>query len=207
MAEPLSSPANRWLAETGGTRGPAYAERFRKLAAEGADMFGEARFVASLLPPPARILDAGCGMGRLGIELASHGYDIVGVDVDASMLAQARAVAPQLAWHVADLLDAPELPDAVGGFDVVVAAGNVMVYLTPGTEATVVGRLAEVLRPGGLLVAGFRPEQFFTATDYRASCAAVGLVETESWSSWDRADSDGDGYTVSVHRSPPNLAA
>lgn len=188
---------NRWLAETGGTRGPAYAERFRTLAESGQDMHGEARLVASLLAPGSRVLDAGCGTGRIGIELARLGYDVVGVDVDSSMLGEARRDAPELAWIEADLATM-SLPG--DGFDLVLAAGNVLVYLTPGTEPDVVRRLAAHLRPGGLLVAGFREEAFLDAVGYERLCTAGGLEPVHRWSSWDRDPYPGEGYVVAVSR-------
>lgn len=45
-----------------------------------------------LPPPPARILDCGCGTGWLSYFLARRGYDVVGADVseDAIRLAQAN---------------------------------------------------------------------------------------------------------------------
>ncbi|HRI95650.1 MAG TPA: class I SAM-dependent methyltransferase [Nocardioides sp.] len=72
-----------------------YAQRFRALAARGDDVHGEASFVCGLVEPPARVLDAGCGTGRVAIRLAELGYGVVGVDLDASMLIQARAEAQQ----------------------------------------------------------------------------------------------------------------
>ena len=79
----------------------------------------------------------------------------VGVDVDGALLARAREKAPALAWVEADLARlAPD--DAPGPFDAVVMAGNVMIFVAPGTEAAVVANLACRLAPGGLLVAGFQ---------------------------------------------------
>lgn len=142
---------NRWTELTGDSSGEDYAARFAALARSGKDMHGEARFCAALVPAGARVLDAGCGTGRVAIRLAELGYDCTGVDVDASMLAVAREQAPGLPWHRADLAELTAGPE----FDLVVAAGNVMALVTPGTEATVVACLAGALRPGGLLVAGF----------------------------------------------------
>ena len=43
-----------------------------------------------------RVLDAGCGTGRVAIELARRGIEVVGVDADPDMLERARRRAPQL---------------------------------------------------------------------------------------------------------------
>ncbi|WP_436777199.1 class I SAM-dependent methyltransferase [Yinghuangia sp. YIM S09857] len=205
-----NGPANRWLAVTGGTRGPAYAARFRELAATGRDMHGEARFVDALLPRGGRVLDAGCGTGRIAVELARLGHKTVGVDIDASMLGEARAVAPGLTWVLGDLatLD-PQAVDGPDSFDVAVAAGNVMVYLTPGTEAQAVATLAACVRPGGgLVVAGFALDGGDGGTRvevsaYDAACAAAGLEPVDRFAGWDREPWDpAGGYGVFVHRRP-----
>ena len=85
-----------WSRLAGGQAGPSYAARFAAMAAAGQDMHGEAAFCARLLTPPARVLDAGCGTGRVAIRLAALGFDCVGVDLDSSMLAEARSAAPGL---------------------------------------------------------------------------------------------------------------
>lgn len=68
--------------------GDEYQERFDRLAASGADIHGEADLVMSL--EPRRVLDAGCGTGRVAIELARRGVAVAGVDVDPGMLETAR---------------------------------------------------------------------------------------------------------------------
>ncbi|MDQ0389830.1 SAM-dependent methyltransferase [Streptomyces sp. DSM 42143] len=199
---------NRWEQLTGGRSGEEYAARFAELAERGQDVHGEARLCATLVPPGARVLDAGCGTGRVLIQLAQLGYDGVGVDQDASMLAVARRNAPRLTWLQADLADFD--PDAAGvgsGFDLVVAAGNVFPLLAPGTESAVAARLAQALRPGGLLVAGFGLDQehlpvppSLTLADYDAHCTEAGLTLTDRFATWDADPYDGGGYAVSVHR-------
>jgi SAM-dependent methyltransferase len=167
----------RWLEETGGTRGPEYDERFRALAEQGADMHGEADFVTRLLPRGS-VLDAGCGIGRVAVELARRGYDVVGVDNDRSMLDVARRHA--LPWVDADLASL----DLGRTFDVVIGAGNVMVYLAPGTEAVVVERLAAHLAPDGLLVNGWRTDRM-SREEYDGLVAAAGLSPVARYVSWD----------------------
>jgi SAM-dependent methyltransferase len=184
---------SRWLDETGGSRGASYDARFRALAASGVHVHGEADFVAALLPAGS-VLDAGCGTGRVAVELARRGYDVVGVDSDPSMLAVARE--HDLTWVQADLATL----DLGRAFDLVVAAGNVMVFLAPGTEAEVVRRLAAHLVPGGLLVSGWRTDRL-SRTSYDELAAGAGLEQVARLSTWDgdpwRDDAD---WCVAVDR-------
>ncbi|GAA4116818.1 MULTISPECIES: bifunctional 2-polyprenyl-6-hydroxyphenol methylase/3-demethylubiquinol 3-O-methyltransferase UbiG [Streptomyces] len=199
---------SRWQELTGGTSGAEYAARFEALARGGGDVHGEAAFCAALVPPGARVLDAGCGTGRVMMRLAELGYDCVGVDLDASMLAVARERAPRLPWFQADLAAFdPATLGVTADFDLVVAAGNVLPLVTPGTEATVVERLTAALAPGGLLVAGFGLDAAhlpvppsLTLAEYDAHCATAGLTPVARFATWDAAPYDGGGYAVSVHR-------
>lgn len=189
---------SRWLEETGGQRGQSYDQAFRELAASGKDVHGEAAYVAALVPPGARVLDAGCGTGRVAIELARRGYDVVGVDSDASMLDVARAHAPDLPWHLTDLA---ALEDEAA-YDLVVAAGNVMIFLAPGTGPEVVRRLADAARPGGLVVSGWRTDEL-AVPEYDEWAAAAGLMPVARHASWQGAaiSSDAD-WCVAVDRRP-----
>ncbi|MFF9123982.1 class I SAM-dependent methyltransferase [Streptomyces sp. NPDC014889] len=199
---------SRWRDLTGGKSGEDYAARFAALARSGKDVHGEARFCAALVPAGARVLDAGCGTGRVMIRLAELGYDCVGVDLDASMLAVARKQAPGLPWVQADLAAfESERLGIAADFDLVVAAGNIFPLLAAGTEAAVVQRLAAALRPGGLLVAGFGLDEAhlpvppgITLAEYDDHCAAAGLTLVDRFATWDADPYDGGGYAVSVHR-------
>ena len=202
---------NRWMdvtADQGDDRGRAYAARFEQIAAAGTDVHGEASLAADLVPAPARVLDAGCGTGRVAIRLAELGYPVVGVDVDEAMLAVARRRAPELTWLQGDLAALDQVMHPLDAFDLVLAAGNVIPLVTPGTEASVVAGLARRLRFDGLLLAGFGVHPAYLPIDhapvsvdsYDAMCAAAGLVLVQRWSTWDRRPYEGGGYAVSVHR-------
>ena len=187
-------PANRWLSEAGGRSG-TYDDRWEQLAAEGRNVHGEADFVEAL--HPRSVLDAGCGTGRVAVELARRGIDVVGVDIDPSMLAVAGRKAPDVRWMQADLATV----DLGRTFDVVVMAGNVMIFLAPGTEAAVVANLARHLDPGGALVAGFSLEAGrLDLPAYDAHAAAAGLVLDGRWATWDGQPFTGGEYAVSLHR-------
>jgi len=175
--------------------GRAYQARFDALAEEGIDVHGEAALVRSL--NPESVLDAGCGTGRVAIELARHGVEVVGVDIDGSMIAEARRRAPELVWVEADLATL-----ALGRFfDVVVLAGNVPLFCPPGARPALIEACAAHLTGGGVMIAGFQLDRGFSLDDYDAGCQAAGLSLVGRWSTWNcEPFVDGGGYAVSIHR-------
>jgi SAM-dependent methyltransferase len=184
-------------------RGDEYDARLARLEAEGRYLHGEADLVDWLLGRiEATILDAGCGTGRVAIELARRGRRVVGVDNDPTMLDVARSKAPDLRWILADLAD----PDVAissapsGRYDLTLAAGNVMIFVVPGTEAAVVGNLARLLVPGGLLATGFQLRGTLTLERYDTFCTDAGLELVHRWATWERDGYAGGDYAVSVHR-------
>ncbi len=200
---------NPWLATRNRTV-QEYDAPYAARAAAGMDVHGEANLVEHLLRSPLnqsqsrqpyRVLDAGCGTGRTAIELAQRGIEIVGVDLDAVMLQQARAKAPQIDWRLGDL----SVIALDKSFDLIVMAGNVMIYLTPGTEAVTVANMARHLKPGGLLVAAFEltPPSWsqLTLAVYDQLTTTADLTLVARWSTWEQTPwQPGDRYAVSVHR-------
>jgi SAM-dependent methyltransferase len=187
--------SNRWL-QDGSVSGEIYDATYERRAAAGENVHGEADFVERF--GPASVLDAGCGTGRVGRELARRGMDVVGVDLDPEMLATARQKAPAVDWRLADLATV----DLGRSFDAVFMAGNVMIFLTPGSEAAVVANMARHLQPEGLLIAGFQimPGQL-SIEKYDEIVGLAGLALAERWSTWDRgAWAATRDYAVSVHR-------
>ncbi|MFE7131827.1 class I SAM-dependent methyltransferase [Streptomyces sp. NPDC057638] len=176
--------------------GDAYQARFDRIAAEGGDVHGEAVFVRSF--GPGTVLDAGCGSGRVAIELARHGIAVAGVDADASMLATARRLAPEIRWYERDLVGL----DLGRTFDVVVMAGNVPLFTPPGTEPALVAAVAAHVRRGGHLIAGFSLDRGYTLDDYDTHCRAAGLAPEARYATWSRDPYEGGEYAVSVHRRP-----
>jgi SAM-dependent methyltransferase len=180
-------------------RGADYDRRFHDLAATGMDMHGEAALVASYRP--ASVLDAGCGTGRVAIELSRRGHTVVGVDVDEAMLREARAKAPDLTWIQGDLTD-PGLDFGGRTFDVVVMAGNVLIFVPPGSEGLVLANAARWLQPGGVLISGYSLGRGnFGPAQHDDLAAGAGLVFEERWSTWSKDPfSPEDRYAVAVHR-------
>src|SRR5688500_12117164 len=149
------------------------------------------------------VLDAGCGTGRLAIELSNRGVKCVGVDLDEDLLSRAQEKAPHITWALADLAHMELARD----FDVVVMAGNVMLFCRTAERADVVASCARHLRPGGALVSGFSIQlgdiSPLTIEEYDAMCEAAGLELAERFATWDRKPYvNGGDYAVSVHRAP-----
>lgn len=188
---------NRWL-QTRSVSGDDYDATYERRAAAGEDVHGEANFAAAYAP--RSVLDGGCGTGRVARELARRGFDAVGADIDPEMLATARRKAPDVPWVLGDLAEL----DLGRTFDLVVLAGNVMIFLAPGSEGRVLANLARHLAPGGRLVAGFQLQPGrLTLAQYDALAAAAGLEPEERFATWDRDPwQPGGAYAVSVHRHP-----
>jgi SAM-dependent methyltransferase len=173
--------------------GDEYQARFDALAASGVEVHGEADFVEAYAP--ASVLDAGCGTGRVGIELARRGIEVVGADVDASMLATARRAAPDLTWVTSDLT----VLDLGRTFALVLLAGNVPLFTPPGTQPALVAHCAAHVAAGGHLVAGFSLNRGYGLEDWDADCAAAGLILVERFATWSGEPFTGGDYAVSVH--------
>ncbi|MFF2082896.1 class I SAM-dependent methyltransferase [Nocardia sp. NPDC058176] len=163
-----------------------YVERFRTLAAQGEDIVGEARLIDAMLGRGSRVLDAGCGPGRIGGYLHGVGHTVVGVDVDPVLIEAATVDHPGPTWLVGDLaeLDLPArgIP---ADFDVIVCAGNVMTFLAPSTRSAVLTGFAKHLAPTGRAVIGFGADRGYPFTDFLADAESAGLTPDLLLSTWD----------------------
>ncbi|OBJ72980.1 class I SAM-dependent methyltransferase [Mycobacterium sp. 1274756.6] len=163
-----------------------YIERFRAMARAGDDLDGEARMIDAMAPRGARILDAGCGPGRVGGRLAELGHRVVGVDVDPALIEAAEADHPGPQWLVGDLaeLDLPArgIPDP---FDLIVSAGNVVTFLAPSTRGRVLERLRAHLAADGRAVIGFGAGRDYPFAQFFEHAAAAGFATDLLLSTWD----------------------
>ncbi|MBU3689820.1 MAG: SAM-dependent methyltransferase [Acidimicrobiales bacterium mtb01] len=179
-----------------------YDARWESMAARGESVHGEADALARLVRDhfggrALTVLDAGCGTGRLGIELDRRGHRVIGVDLDPDMIERARRKAPGIEWHAVDL--ATFTTDR--RFDIIVMAGNIPNFCAPGDQARIVANLARLLAPGGLLVAGWSQESradSYHADRFIAEGEANSLALASAWKNWDGDAFDDSDYAVVV---------
>lgn len=179
-----------------------YVERFRAMQRAGQDLAGEARLIDAMATRNARILDAGCGPGRVGGYLAEAGHQVVGVDVDPVLIAAAETDHPGPRWLVGDLaeLDLPARGIA-DPFDIIVSAGNVMTFLAPSTRVQVLARLRAHLADDGRAVIGFGAGREYEFSQFFDDATAAGLTPDLLLSTWDlRPFAEDSDFLVAILR-------
>jgi len=107
-----------------------------------AELLNLPTFLELLPAPPQRVLDVGCGEGRLGGLLTARGYQVVGADTSQRLVEAARE------RHEAVVADAAALPFEDDSFDLVTMFMALHDFDEPGAA---VAEAARVLRPGGAL--------------------------------------------------------
>jgi SAM-dependent methyltransferase len=186
-----------------------YGRHFEQLLADGADIDGEARLADVLAPRRARILDAGSGMGRVGASLLRRGHDVTAVEKDLKLVAQSRRLYPDLIVVEADILAlSSDLLARLGrppSYDVIVVAGNVMIYLAEDTETRALATLRDLLAPDGRILVGYnavkgpRHSRDYPYEDFADHVQTAGLEVQHRFGSWDLTPPN-DDYVLAVLR-------
>jgi SAM-dependent methyltransferase len=108
-------------------------------------------WIRSYLRPGDRVVEFGCGTGRLiAMPLLGWGYDVVGVDLDAASIAYGREMLARAGLDPETLV-VSDLRNAPGDFDVVVAS-EVLEHLSDDDLRLSLSAAHDKLRPGGRLL-------------------------------------------------------
>lgn len=152
------------------------------MEAQGQDIHGEARLIDAMAERNSKILDAGCGTGRLGGELVRRGHEVVGTDVDPILIEHAEHDHPGGRWVVGDLTE-DQIEDK--DFHIAVAAGNVMGFIAPAGREFALRNIFNSLQPGGRFVTGFGAGRGWDFDDFLNLAKSVGFRVDYTFSSWD----------------------
>lgn len=145
--------------------------------------------IASVVPPPARVLEIGPGPGLATLPLAERGYLVLGVELGENL---ARVARQRLAGHPTVRIVTADFerwqPEHRDGFDLVLAASS-WHWLDPALSYR---RAHDLLRRGGWLALlanhprpgriGSKPRTFWEATDRVYRELAPDLVAERHWS-------------------------
>jgi len=197
---PGSEVSERWVEWRRTVDLVKYDQRWEFMAARGEKVHGEADAVTRLIerhvvdrvgadgPRVCHVLDAGCGTGRLAVELERRGHIVTAIDLDPDMVERARAKSSAIRWLVGDLAKLDDVIDADDGYDVIVMAGNILNFCAPGSQTAIVHNLVRHLAAGGLLVCGWSQElrdDAYLWTDFVRDARELGANLAETWTNWD----------------------
>jgi predicted TPR repeat methyltransferase len=106
-------------------------------------------WLTPFLSEKSRVLDFGCGIGRVAEALAPHVAQLEGVDISANMVEAARRRCPQLRFSQIEGRDLALFADA--SFDLALAVDSFPYVVEAGLQDALFAELARVLRPEGKL--------------------------------------------------------
>ncbi len=134
----------------------------------------------SLLGSDRKVLDLGCGIGRLEVALAPRVRSLVGVDLSAKMVSVARRRTAALDNVRIELGDGFELPCADRAFDLALAVDSMPYVVGLGDEVldASFGEIARALCPGGdfvILEYSYREDLEADRRDIANLCARFGF--------------------------------
>lgn len=135
--------------------------------------------LAAMLPLDRhpRVLDVGCGIGRITAPLSSLGYAVTGLDISVEALLSAKGRAPG-ARYVA--LDQQHIGRMRWQFDGALFMWNSLGFVGRGADFETLAGVVRVLRPGGTVVFDLYHPDWLREND-RSGEPDRGAVSVRRW--------------------------
>ncbi|MET3810058.1 class I SAM-dependent methyltransferase [Arthrobacter sp. UYEF3] len=102
--------------------------------------------------PERKVIDAGCGAGRMSAHLSAAGLDVLGADLSTGMVRTAHTLHPELAFDVGELAHLPAAPAAADG----VLSWYSIIHSSRTALPAIAREFWRVLRPGGVALIAFQ---------------------------------------------------
>lgn len=99
-----------------------------------------------------RILDFGCGQGRIAVPLAQRGYDVTGLDGSAALLEKAQQYADRAGVTMTWVCEDMRTNALTGPFDAVINMGTAFGYVEDEANEKIMRQWHSLLDDGGILV-------------------------------------------------------
>lgn len=97
------------------------------------------------------VCDLGCGPGHVARYINERGVQVIGVDLSAEMVEQARRLNPRVEFRQGNMLSLDIADGAWGG----IVAFYSIIHVARAEIAIALTEMKRVLRPGGLLLVAF----------------------------------------------------
>lgn len=141
----------------------------------------QVQFLRTQLPLPQfrRVLDVCCGLGRHVGPLAAAGYEMVGIDRDSNLIAEAQAKFPKSEFICMDMRHLDDLHEE---FDAVICMWQSFGYFDEDTNREVLAKMAELVVPSGRIILDLHNRNYFEAKEWNTG--------GQHWTagSWDYSD-------------------
>jgi ubiquinone/menaquinone biosynthesis C-methylase UbiE len=113
---------------------------------------GDLKALSRFLKPTDRILDLGCGWGRITCALARNAYNVIGLDLSENLITYARQSATELGLKIRfDLGSMMSIPYPEESFDKLICLWGAFNHLlTPSDQVKALNEMYRVLKPDGL---------------------------------------------------------
>ena len=185
-----------------------YADKMRRLIAEGADLEAEARFVDMLVGRRSSVLDIGCGHGSALSGLRARGHSAFGIDPTRVVLDVALDNFDPTWFRElgVESLSAQTLADLgiPRSYNAIMMTGNVPAFLSPERLVRAFGSVSALLSPGGFFIVGTSSKPRGGPLDQDLAADSAGLTLTNRFSDWHlgRFSREDSAWSVSVYTAP-----